>query len=91
MKHLSRIKVTKELFNDPVITDERIFRDALHKLMEDVPIGKLGKIFKFNKIDPDSEESRAKLINPDISGFEKEEILRLGREGTIVYEIKLVI
>jgi len=51
-----------------------------------MPFEELSKLLKFTKLDPNSSESEAKILDPNISKNERERLMGLKKEQVILYE-----
>ena len=88
MENRSEIKVTREMFNNTEINDEYLFRELAIKIVDEIPLDELHKLFKLTKIDPHSDESQ-KVLRDSRDIFEIEQIMELRRQHVILYQAKL--
>ncbi|HMT01785.1 MAG TPA: hypothetical protein PKD00_00505 [Burkholderiales bacterium] len=84
------IKVTAEKFADKILTDQYMFRLIARKLIEEMPIEELAKVFKFTKIDPNTPENKAKLSDYNTSQAERAWLESLNSEGLILFKVEIV-
>jgi len=85
MKNKVQVKFLLE-FSRSHITDEDIFRNLAKKMVAEMPFEELSKLLKFTKLDPNSSESEAKILDPNISKNERERLMGLKKEQVILYE-----
>jgi hypothetical protein len=79
-KYQNRIKVTINLLDKSDVTEERIKKDMIRKLVEDIPIEKLEQIYHFTTYNPFEDVNWYELTDID-----RQKLKRLRDEGTIEY------
>jgi hypothetical protein len=85
--YIAKNKITYEMASH--LTDEQIKRQLVHHIIEGMPLNDLSKIFKFEVLNPISNESQILLSNPHTPELEKERI-RINRETfTLEYEASI--
>jgi hypothetical protein len=77
--------------NYKYFTDEVIFKQLCHEIIDNMPMEDLCKLFNCNKIDPYSNEIRSKISHNEIPEYEIEEIKNLIRIQQIKYSADLKI
>lgn len=84
--YINKKKTTYDMAD--YVGDERIKRDLIHKLIENIPLDQLGNVFHINVLDPRTEESKKKIAEKHI---DKECLLMNQHEGTVEYEVSIKI
>ena len=82
--YIAKNKITYEMASH--LSDEQIKRQLAHNIIEEMPMDDLSRIFKFEVMNPISDESQRILLDPHSPMWEKERI-RINRETlTLEYE-----
>lgn len=71
------------------LKDETIFREHAYRLLNDMSFEELGKLFKFKKTDPFTEESIQLMRNPETPSHIRERLLHLNVEGMLEFETSI--
>lgn len=89
MFYTSKVNFSKEFMKNSAITDKRIAMQLVHKVMDELSIDDLLKLFTFEKIDPYSNESERILNDPLESENKKAIILHLRERNMVELSIEL--
>jgi hypothetical protein len=87
----TQVRVTREMLKDTPMNDEYIQRQMVFKLLKNMPLEALSKLFKFEKFDPFSDESQNVLddrLSPD---WHKERIIHFREMKQLEYEASVTI
>ena len=79
--------IAKETIDALDIKNERIFRDMIHKLIEDMPMHTLEGIFRMSIIDPFSPKSEEKLMSQNVHSAIRNHILHLKEMLVCEFEV----
>jgi len=82
----TQVRVTKEMVKDAPVNDEFFQREMAHKIIKDMSIEHLQKLFKFEKFDPFSIESEKVLLDKTAPDWHKTRIMHFREIGQIEYE-----
>lgn len=89
MRIQTEVKVTKEFLLDVEKSHEMVVRDISHKIIKQLSVEQLEKLFSITKVDPDSEESK-KLLNETELGsdrwWERARVYYLKESKSILYK-----
>jgi len=73
------------------VSDEQLKKNLVHQIIEDMPMEYLAKIFRFEMLDPYSDDSKFKLSDPSTSESEKYRILQNREDGMLEYEASIYV
>jgi len=87
INYRSETQIPKEILNNPKISDEIIFKDLVHKIVNDIPLDQLGKIFSLKKLDTYLllTQTPASPQGVDVDRYRLELIDRLRAQDTVMY------
>ena len=88
MNHVAEEMLTTELFKYSEITDDFIFRCLAHKIISEITMDELEKLFSFTKILPNSKEANDMY---NIDKHTREKVIYLRRNQLINFNAKLII
>ena len=83
------VRVNPHIFDNPIITDEFMFRKLARDLVAVMPFNELCLIFKFAKIDPRPEETLKKPNYPYTPEDEVEQLNELCSEELLLFEAEV--
>jgi hypothetical protein len=87
----TQTRVTQEMLKDAPVNDEYIQRQMALKLIKDMPLEALSKLFKFEKFDPFSEESNNVLKDAFTPDWHKERIMHFREIKQLEYEASVTV
>jgi len=90
MIHQSTSTITREMYEKMENADEIIYRDHMRRIISELPLEELKKVFKCSKINPLSKESEKQLLSRDTSR-NRELILKLRQQSLIHYKVTLTV
>lgn len=88
MKHRAQVRVFWDSLKDTGLKDEFFYRDLAMKMVREIPINELHKLFKITKTDPGNLRSIRKMSDDNCPNWEKEKIRLLLEEKAILFEIE---
>ena len=86
IQYKTQMYVQQEELSNSLASEESIQRQMAHQLIKDMPIERLRKLIKFDKLDPFSIESEKRLLNKDVDEYEKQIIIHLRNMNDVRYE-----
>jgi len=87
----TQTRITQEMLKYTPVNDEYIHRQMAMKLVKDMPLEVLSKIFKFEKFDPFSEENTKVLKDPFAIDWHKERIRHFRELKQLEFEASVTI
>lgn len=82
------MQITPEELIDSSINDEYLFRQLAQKIVSQIPFDELKKVMELTKIDPNSNEIRAKINDYKTPEYERWHYIELQRRNVILYKAK---
>jgi hypothetical protein len=89
MEYKSEIEVTREFSKN--ISDDSILYDLFHKIIDDIPVEDLKKVFNVEIIDPESDEIQSKLSDRFLHPEERKKILSLRYRNVILFRSSFIV
>lgn len=87
----TQIRVTQGMLKDAPVDDEYFQRQMAIKLIKEMPLEALSKLFKFEKFDPFSEESNNVLKDAFAPDWHKERIRHFRGMKQLEFEASITI
>lgn len=87
-KYRNRIRVTWELFDwaRAGIDDEHFYRQMVNKIIQDIPLEELKRLFNFEKTDTRQPVERKMMYDLDVPIYIRERLRRLDEMQVVEYE-----
>jgi hypothetical protein len=89
MKYKSDAIISEAIYKSDFFKDEIIYRQLCHRIIEEMSMEDIHKLFKCYKLDPFSNDAELKLIDSTTPDYEKKEIIFLRTLYQIKYFVNL--